>query len=347
MTTLLTLSISLVKTTDSVWKCFGPHNHSVFLYNYRGCMETCSYYFDNGEAVSDEFNDMKVKKHSRETELNSDIDNLNTKQSLLKQSNITCEHNDTVIRQLDSTKCKLDAGKVAISSYVFYLIGFIMLFLITVIIVLGVLFYRTKMNEYKVFLSPVTPNTTLNVDVARKYIKQSSQELNLVNINSETKTDTVPRDCELYDESETTMSPKNPLKIYRSVKKPVNHQMLLREQMKKICEDALAKSQNCGLTASLKDLNQLLYEFDNDKHEKSYESIVREKSASYPQLDIYDEPPAKKHPIGDNEVDIPVYDCLPTSNSIVVQDYETNYFMTLSKDNGTEPAYINAKFRYK
>lgn len=280
------------------------------------------------------------------------------KSERLKREDTPNIKNDDKEAPVDSPLLKCGDGEIPVRSYVFVIIGVIMLLMLIVIVCLSVLLYRTKLREYKVFASPATPNATVNNTDIRGYITQTSQEMSLLNINSmqdskqqtfkesSSRNDLFPNDGKDNDFIESIPQPQNALKIYKSVRKPVDHQMILREQMKKICDDALARSQNSGITASLKDLNHLLNDFDYDKREKSNENITREKSASFPQLDIYDAPPARNIPVDGNEVDAPVYECLPTSNNIVIEDYDTKYLMALSKENLAEPSYINAKYRY-
>lgn len=132
----------------------------------------------------------------------------------------------------------------------------------------------------------------------------------------------------------------NSNKMLRSIKTELDQKM-----MKKICEDALAKAQNSGNSASLRDLQNLLQHEETPASmeiKSKIDSIRFNKSSSFPELDVYETNPSN---VPVDLVTEAVYDCLPSpgSKNIIVEDRDTKYLLALSTESFQEPAYINAR----
>lgn len=262
-----------------------------------------------------------------------------------------------------------DKNQVLMPVYSLYIIGFLMLLMLGVIIWLAVLLYRNKTKEYNIFsptnqLQPVTTNPDIN----RTLMTQTSHEMTILKMDTLLDVPPITQPKPTYPDSlqnSLTLSSSSKdlnrsaidrhtglgkdFKVYRSVKKPVDQQLILKEQMKKICEDALARSNINGMkpAASLKDLNALLQEKNNQNHD----SVTGgdENSSDYLDLEVYDNAPSNI-PVNEMPGEA-VYDCLPSSrsNNIIVEDNDTKYLLAISRENiqdQTDSLYMNAQYRY-
>ncbi|XP_028174028.1 uncharacterized protein LOC114362714 [Ostrinia furnacalis] len=253
-----------------------------------------------------------------------------------------------------------------VTSYVTsYILGFIILILVIIIIILAVMLYRNRKKDHKIFSPSNQPQPATDISDLNRCLKtQASHEMTILKMDSIPDVPVNQAQEEYIENVEdklTTSTNSNlkritanrhtglgkDFKVYRSVKRATDQQMILKDQMKKICDDALARAHINGMSASLKDLNSLLelnYNITSPEHRVSKS---REKSASYNELDVYDNTPSNI-PVTEMAGEA-VYDCLPSSytkNNIVVEDFDTKYLLTISKENLTEPEYINAQYRY-
>ncbi|XP_026756299.1 uncharacterized protein LOC113516127 [Galleria mellonella] len=247
---------------------------------------------------------------------------------------------------------------VLLPTYSVYLLAFTIVILFVLVIVISYLLYKKSNVRYNIMKEPESSKDT------RNYTTQTSNDSTNYNHLLQTQNNNNQsihlKELTNSSENQETELPKNFRETYSKISKqlkihpmaPPKQNMILKEQLLKICENELTKSQNNGNTTSLKDLHMLLNENNTTRGNDE------EKSASTPQLDEYYDVLPNIRPVtamrSSTALDIPVYDCLPNhSQNLIITDEDTNYTYLMEKQNteiresSPEPDYINASFKFQ
>ncbi|KAM3965880.1 uncharacterized protein ACR2FA_000213 [Aphomia sociella] len=245
---------------------------------------------------------------------------------------------------------------ILLPTYSIYLLSFTIVILFVIVIILSYLLFKKRNVLYNIMKDPEGPT------VQRNYSTQTSHESGNLKQPFQTQNDDHQsihlRELKNIPEKEPIAEEQNKfratqsqickeLKMYPGGKS--KHNMIMKDQLFKICENELTKSQNNGYTTSLKDLHMLLH----DKAKVNVEGTVDEKSASTTQLDEYYDELPNTRPMtavrSSTVLDIPVYDCLPShsQSNVIINDDDSNYLFPISNEKIREPQYINAGYRFK